>query len=151
MAAIKLGDIFEIKTTKGYAYLHFIYKDKETGDLVRVLHGLHSKRPIDFNDLASHQEQFMVFFPLSFANKKNIVEFVGSYPADEFEKPKFMRIEHFVRGEFIGWHIINTDTWQRQLTQALSPEQKKLSPWGVWNDTLLIESLENDFSLATWG
>ena len=108
MARIKLGDIFEVKTAKGNAYLHFIY------------------------------------------NRKKIVEQVSSYPVNGFEKPQFMRTEHYVRGELSGWHIINTDTWERQLVTELTPEQKKLSPWGVWNDTLLIENLEDDWSLESW-
>ena len=62
-----------------------------------------------------------------------------------------MRTEHNIRGEFLGWHIVDTETWQRQLVKTLSPEQKKLSPWGIWNDTLLIENLVNDWSLEKWG
>lgn len=151
MARIKLGDIFEIKTAKGYAYLHFVFKDKETGDLVRVLSGLHKERPTKFDDLVGQQEQFMVFFPLSVANRKKIVECVGNHPVNGFDKPKFMRTEHYVRGELLGWHIVNTSTWDRQLIEKLTPEQKKLSPWGVWNDTLLIENLEANWNLELWG
>ena len=150
MARIKLGDIFEVKTAKGNAYLHFIYKDKEIGDLVRVLPGLYHERPAGFDKLAGQNERFMVFLPLSAANRKKIVEQVSSYPVNGFEKPQFMRTEHYVRGELSGWHIINTDTWERQLVTELTPEQKKLSPWGVWNDTLLIENLEDDWSLESW-
>jgi hypothetical protein len=61
-----------------------------------------------------------------------------------------MRIEHMVRGEFLGWHIVNTATWHNTLVKNLSSEEKKLSPWGIWNDTLLIERLTNDWSLENW-
>ena len=151
MTRIKLGDIFEIKTPKGKAYLHFIYRDKEIGDLVRVLSGLHTERPTKIEELAGQNEQFMIFFPLSAANRQKIVEHVGNYPIDGFEKPQLMRTEHYVRGEFLGWHIIDTDTWQRELIKKLTPQQKTLSPWGVWNDTLLIENLEKGWSLENWG
>jgi len=150
MARIKIGDIFEINTPKGKAYLHYIYKDRTTGDLVRVLPGLYSDRPANFDKLAGSKERFMVFFPLSAAYNRKIVEPVGYYSADSFGKPKYMRTEHIVRGEFLGWHIIDTETWQRQLEKKLSPEQKKLSPWGIWNDTLLIENLIGDWSLEKW-
>jgi hypothetical protein len=92
----------------------------------------------------------MIFFPLSFANKKKIVELVGHYPINEFKKPEFLRTEYYIRGEFLGWHIINTNTWKRQLVKTLTVEQKKLSPWGVWNDTLLIENLVNGWKLEDW-
>ncbi len=61
-----------------------------------------------------------------------------------------MRTEHNVKGEFLGWHIIDTHTWQRQLVKNLTPEHKQLSPWGIWNDTLLIENLVNDWDLEKW-
>lgn len=150
MAKIKVGDIFEINTPKGKAYLHYINKDPITGELIRVLQGLYSERPVNFNELASLKERYIISFPLTAATKQKIVEPVGSYSASDFSKPKLMRTEHNVRGEFLGWYIIDTDTWQRQLVKILTPEQKKLSPWGIWNDTLLIENLTNDWSLEKW-
>lgn len=150
MGRIKVGDIFEINTPKGKAYLHYIYKDKTIGDLIRVLPGLYSERPAGFDKLAASKERYIIFFPLSAAYKQKIVEQVSHYPVDNFEKPKYMRNDHIIRGEFLGWHIIDTETWQRQLVKTLTPEQKKLSPWEVWNDTLLIENLLNDWSLDKW-
>lgn len=151
MRKIKLGDIFEINTPKGKAYLHYIYKDKITGDLIRVLPDIYAERPASFDELASSKERFMVFFPLSAAMKLKIVIQVGHYSTDNFGRPRYMRAEHIIRGEFLGWHIIDTETWQRQLVKTLTPEQKKLSPWGIWNDTLLIENLMNDWNLENWG
>ena len=151
MGRIKIGGIFEIDTPKGKAYLHYIYKDNTTGELIRVLPGLYSERPVDFNKLAGSKERYFVSFPLSAASKQKIIEQVGYYSADNFEKPKYMRTQHVVRGEFLGWHIIDTKTWQRQLVKNLTLEQKQLSPWGIWNDTLLIENLVNDWSLEKWG
>ena len=151
MVRIKLGDVFEINTPKGKAYLHYIYKDKTTGDLIRVLPGLYSDRPANFDTLPGSKERYMVFFPLTAANKQKIVEHVGYYAADNYVKPRYMRTEHIVRGEFLGWHIIDTETWQRQQVKTLTSEQKKLCPWGIWNDTLLIENLVDDWSLEKWG
>jgi hypothetical protein len=150
MIKIKIGDIFEINTPKGKAYLHYIYKDRTMGDLVRVLPGLYSERPNTFDKLASLKERYMIFFPVSVANKQKIIERIGSYPADSFRKPPYMRTEHIVKGKFLGWHIIDTETWQRQLIENLTPEQKQLSPWGIWNDTFLIENLVDDWSLEKW-
>lgn len=150
MAKMIIGNIYEINTKKGKAYLHYIYKDTTLGELIRVLPNLYSERPANFNELAQANELYSVFFPLSFANKKNIVELVGNYSADKFTKPSYMRSEHMVKGEFLGWHIINTDTWERQLVKKLSEQQKALSPWGIWNDTLLVERLENDWKLSEW-
>lgn len=151
MARIKLGDIFEISTPKGKAYLHYIHKDSVTGELIRVLKGFYSERPANLDKLAASEERYIISFPLSAATKQKIVEVVGNYSTSNFSKPKLMRTEHNIRGEFLGWHIVDTETWQRQLVKTLSSEQKKLSPWGLWNDTLLIENLANDWSLEKWG
>lgn len=150
MAKNKIGDIFEINTPKGKAYLHYIYKDSVIGELVRVLQGLYSDRPTNFDQLAASKERYIISFPLSAAIKQKIVKPVGFYSASNFSKPELMRTEHNVRGEFLGWHLINTETWHRQLVMTLSPEQKKLSPWGIWNDKLLIDNLVNDWSLEDW-
>lgn len=151
MARIKVGDIFEVVTSSGKAYLHYIHKDSVTGELVRVLKGLYSERPTTFEKLAASEERYFISFPLSAATKRKIVEPVGYFPATSFSKPKLMRTEHNVRGEFLGWYLVDTETWQRQLVRTLTPEQKKLSPWGIWNDVLLIENLVNDWSLEKWG
>ncbi len=150
MKNIKLGDIFEITTPKGNAYLHYVYKDIELGELIRVLPGLYSKRPTSVEKLAISRELYYIFLPLAAAQKGNIVELAGSYFSGTFNKPKYMRTEHNVRGEFLGWHIIETDTWKRKLVKHLNSTQKQLSPWGIWNDTLLIENLANKWTLEQW-
>lgn len=151
MARIKIGDIFEIATPRGKAYLHYVHQDSVTGELIRVLQGLYSERPSNLDKLAASKERYMISFPLKLATKQKLVELVGNYPLLNFSKPELMRTEHIIRGEFLGWHLVDTETWQRQLVKTLSSEQKKLSPWGIWNVTLLIENLVNDWSLEKWG
>ncbi len=151
MKKINLGDIFEIKTAKGYTYLHFIFKNKELGELIRVLPNFYDERPLDFKELEISTERFMVFFPLSFAYKKKIVEKVYFSPYENYKKPDYMRTEHIVGDKFLGWDIVNTNTWDRKLVKKINSKQKSLSPWGIWNDTLLIENLEKGWSLENWG
>lgn len=150
MAKTKLGDIFEIETPKGKAYLHYIFKSKSGIDLIRVLQGLYQERPVNFDDLVKSKERYMISFPpLSIACKRKILEQVGHYPADGFKKPKYMRTVHLIPG-VDAWDIVDTDTLKRQVVKKLTPEQMKLSPWGIWNDTLLIERLVNDWKLEDW-
>ena len=82
---------------------------------------------------------------------RGIVRRVGNYSIPkEFALPKKFRDEHIVRGEFICWHIIDYESWQRESIVKLTEEQKQLSPWGTWNDTLLIERLEEEWTLEKW-
>lgn len=151
MGKIKIGDIFEIETPKGKAYLHYVFKDSVTGELVRVLQGLYHTRPANLNEVVILKERYFISFPLLAATKQKIVEHVGFSSVSDLSKPKYMRTEHNIRGEFLGWHIVDTKTWQRQLVKILTPKQKELSPWGIWNDTLLIERLVDNWSLDDWG
>ena len=57
---------------------------------------------------------------------------------------------HNVKGQFLGWHIIDQKTLKRELKQELSAEDLKLPPHGHPNDTLLKEWLENDWRLENW-
>lgn len=61
-----------------------------------------------------------------------------------------MRDTHWVRGEFRGWQIVNLETLHTENVQTLTPEQKKLSQIGIWNDTLLRERLESGWTLEQW-
>lgn len=149
MARIKLGDIFEIETPKGKAYLHYIFKTKSGIDLIRVLQGLYQELPENFGDLVRSKERYMIFFPLGAANYRKIVKRVGFYPADEFEKPQYMRTEHSMPG-VTAWDIVDTDTWKRRVVKELTPEQIQLSDWAGWNDTLLIKRLIDDWKLEDW-
>lgn len=148
---IQLGDIFEIETPQGKAYLQYVLKNDSIGELIRVLPGIYSEMPDDFESLASMKEKFLVFFPLKAAFTKKIIKRVAlSVDTFDFEKPKHMRSIHNIGGEFLGWHIIDTETWQRQLVKVLTPEQKQLSPWGVWNDTLLVERITSEWTPEQW-
>lgn len=150
MEKIKIGDLFEIITQRCRAYLHYFYSDSITGDMIRVLKGLYAERPTDLYKLVTDNERFIVAFPIKAAKKEKLIECVGNFSTVTFQKPKVMRTKHIIRGEFLGWHLLDTETWERTLVKSLSSEQKKLSPWGIWNASLLIENLANDWSLENW-
>lgn len=150
MGKTKIGDLFEINTPRGKAYLHYFYSDSITGDMIRVLNGLHKERPPDLYKLVADNERYIVSFPIKAAKKEKLIESVGNFPDVTFQKPEVMRTKHIIQGEFLGWHLVDTKTWGRTLVKTLSSEQKKLSPWGIWNASLLIEKLTNDWSLENW-
>lgn len=150
MRKIKIGDIFEVPTEKGLAYLHYVYMDASAGHLLRVLPGLFNETPANLEELVAAKESYWIHYPLVEAYKQNLVKTVGSYSANKFKKPKCMRSQHIIKDDFIGWHIIDTDTWQRELVENLTEAQKSLSPWGVWNHTLLVERLTTGWNLNDW-
>lgn len=151
MARIKIGDVFEISTPKGKAYLQYVYKHETIGELIRILDGLYVDGCERLDELVENKELYFIHFPLGAAYKRRIVNKIGNYllPTN-FKLPRKFRDDHIVRGEFICWHIVDYDSWQRESVKELSEEQKKLSPLGTWNDTLLIEKLVDDWTLDEW-
>jgi hypothetical protein len=152
MAKLNVGDIFEIKTAKGKSFFQYVYSNTNVGELIRILPGLYQDNTPDLKEIVKSNELFYVHFPLKAAVKQKIVNFIGNYdiPKD-FEIPKYMRSKKVdQKGNFICWQIINYETWVRESVIELSNDQKKLSPWGVWNDTLLAERLSEKWTPEKW-
>jgi hypothetical protein len=147
---INIGDLFEIETSKGFAYFQYCYKSENLGELIRILPETFTHRPDSFDKIVAEKESFMVFFPVLMAYRKKIIHLVANVALLNFEKPKFMREECLLKDEPECWYIVDTSTWKRTKVKELTPEQQSLSPWGIWNDTLLIERIEEGWSLDKW-
>lgn len=148
---IKIGDVFVINTKKGNAYLQFVYDNKNICELVRILPGLYQQQP-DISKLVLLKEKYCIHFPIKGAAKKGIVINVGNYPIPiNFEIPNNMRTDFSdSTGKLISWHIIDYNTWNRKSVIKLNENQIRLSPFEIWNDTLLVERLEDEWDLEKW-
>jgi len=146
-----IGDIFEIKTKKGNGYFQYVYDDELNGEMIRIFYKLHKKRLVTFKSFVGDKEYYYVGFPLKFAVKRKLVELVGHVDIEnDFEKPKYARDSHIIRGEFFGWHIIDRTTLKQVLVQELTEDQKKLSLFGIVNDTYIKDRFEEGWTLENW-
>ncbi|MCQ6268743.1 hypothetical protein M1K46_24525 [Fictibacillus sp. WQ 8-8] len=151
MARIKIGDVFEIETLNGIGLFQYVHKDKTMGHLIRILPILYEEGYGIDDKLVEKKELYLIHFPLEAALRQKIVTKIGNYSIPhDFMLPQSFRIQHKVDGELICWHIVNYETWKREKFVKLSDEQKLLSPWGTWNDTLLKERLADGWTLANW-
>lgn len=152
MAKLEIGCVFSIETQNGKAYFQYVLKNEILGELIRVLPGRFHNDIEDLQGLVNEHEIFMVHFPLKAAARRKLVCFVGHFKLpNNFKCPKFMRSKQTNRvGELIKWQIIDYETWEREDVLELSDEQKKLSPWGTWNDTLLIDRLNKGWTPEKW-
>jgi len=151
MAKINLGDIFGIDTNKGKGYFQCVKIDKLRCDTIKVFNQLYDERPSSIESITNVNDTYFIGFPLSVALHRKLVSKVGYVPlAADFELSKYTRDMHKIRGQFLGWHIIDRMTLKRQFVEKLSAEQRALSPGGVWNDTLLKECLEAGWNLENW-
>jgi hypothetical protein len=141
------GDVYSIQTAKGLGYLQFI-ENTEFGDYIRILD--HISASIN-QDEVNKPEKWCITFTIKPALRKKIISLVDNFNIPEnFTISDFARSEHNIRGEFLGWHIVNRKTLQRELKKNLSQDEIKLSPHGFMNDTLIIEMLENNWKLSEW-
>ena len=150
---VKKGDIFELHTNNGIAYFQCVKESPATEvETIRILPGIYvSLEQARLEDLVNKQETFFIKFPLKYGLKKKVIKFVGNYRIpNSVIVPRYYRDMHIVRGEFIAWHIIDSETYMIQSVKELSEEQKKLSPAGMWNDTLLAERIAEGWTLENW-
>jgi hypothetical protein len=147
---IEIGDVFSISTRKGFGFLQYIGNSDSKYELVRVLEPIKEVKEILESEIET-TERFIIGFPVKVALKRKIINKIGRFDLPKaFIIPLRSRSKHIIRGEFKGWHIIENQTLHRELKQVLSEEDIKLSPSGIFNDTLIIEYLEKDWRLQNW-
>jgi hypothetical protein len=147
---IKEGEVFAIKTKIGYGFLQYVTTSNLGIELIRVLEPIKDSNQISQNEV-NVKERYSVHFIVKAALRKKLIERTGLFTIpNEYKVPTKARTEHKVRGEFLGWHVVDQKTLQRELKKELDAEDILLSPHGHPNDTLLIEWLENDWRLENW-
>ena len=110
---INIGDIIEIKTSKGLAYVQYTHEfttHPKLGSLIRVLPGIYEKRPKNFKDIASQHATFVIFLTLQHAVDENHVEIVDNQPI-----PLDAQILPIFR------------------CGIPDPESKKVEVWSIWD------------------
>ena len=141
----QVGDVIEFRTPRGLAYAQYTHRHVEPpkyGCLLRVLPGIYAERPTDFAFIVKRPHRFWVFFPLGAACARRIVTVVARemIPAEVRAFPTF-RSANREEGPWFLWN--GSQTWR---VESLSEAERQLpiNP-GVWNDTLLIERIANNW------
>jgi hypothetical protein len=157
----KIGDIIEIETTAGLAYLQYTHEDRDMGALVRILPRLHSKRPADFEALAKEKELYFTFYTLDHAIRKKWVSVVSNQPVPEFAKP-LPTMRHPGMNDRFGkpewWIILQAGTpltldFLRKARKLpfLTRDQEKLSINSLWSHPSMVSRLTQGWTPETAG
>lgn len=148
MDTIKLGDIFEIETKKGKGYIQYVQDQEAEGSLVKVFNRLFPQTPENIKDILSVKDFYYIGFILKDAYQMKIVKLIGHASLPWFYcAPRYFRTKNIFG---TGWNIVDSKTEKRKVIEQLTEKQKKLSPFGIINDTILIERLEEGWSLKNW-
>jgi hypothetical protein len=147
----KIGDIFEIKTPSGFAYLQYTHEGGGMGELVRVLPGLFSTRPKDFGELAKRRELYFAFYTLKYAFRARQTETVSHQPVPEWAQAyPFLRwpAARDQGGKTLAWKIfkasdpLTVETHQRTpVIRTLTPDQERLSIHQLWPHPIMVKQL----------
>ena len=146
----KVGDVYEVDTGSGLAYIHFTHNGGRMGEVVRVLPGLFSTRP-DISELARKPEMYFVHFTLEHSLKEKLVKFVSNEPIPESAKSfPIMRKQGGVdrSGKTLNWFIGDGSKFStlEEMRQALNvreltKEQESLSIQQLWPYPALVKRL----------
>lgn len=119
------------------------------GDLIRVFEKAPKAKSSDLLDVENLKELFHVFFPLGPALKQKIFERVRNCPLPQsYHPPKQMKtpfeIDH--NENILSWSIFDLSTGKQKVVKKLSKTQLKYSPYEIWNDTLIIQAIKEEWT-----
>jgi hypothetical protein len=141
----RFGDVIEVPTPRGLAYLQYGSRHLKYGDVIRILPGLFATRPTNLEELVK-EAGFFAFYPLALAVTRGLVDVVGNMPIPAgYDRPKNLRYAG-VRsndGRVLTWLITNDDG--NYLREKLSPEEKHLPIVRIWNHAMLIHKLVTEW------
>jgi hypothetical protein len=141
MAKIRIGDVYEVQTAGGKAYLTFANRHKEFGELVRVSPTFVSAYAKNLCvTLREDEDSYYVFYPLALAVKHELVTYREHCPSDHTAFPK-MRIEVPQRLGDSLWRVWDGESSGQ--AAELSPALSRLSIQAIWNHAMLISKLES--------
>ena len=147
MATAKIGDILEIATDKGRAYAQYTHENKLMGGLIRVFDAIHDSRQTDIADLVRGTVRFSTFLPVRQVVKQKIFLVVGN--ADITPENQMFPL---FRAGAVNPKTRKVDQWwlwdgeKEWPIGSLTAEQRRLPIRGCWNDTFLIDRIEEGWT-----
>lgn len=150
---IEPGDVYTLPFSEGLILLQYVATGKDRIDIVRVFRvECKVEDKVNIAEIVSGKEAFFLHFALNGAVRKGIVSFVGHFDLpDECSVPMHMRT--MTRKNIASppqWFMVNVETLERTSITELTEDIVKLSPFGVWNDTFLIDRMNEGWSLTSW-
>jgi hypothetical protein len=140
----KIGDLLEIKTSRGLAYAQLTHIHDVYWFLIRVLPGLYERRPNDLNVLVSQCELYVAFIALAGLVKSGSLTVVDNAPVPKWamEFPLFRTGNPNPKTRLVeSWSLWDGETsWK---IGKLTDDQRRLPKRGIWGDQFLIDRLES--------
>jgi hypothetical protein len=137
----KIGDIFEVPTSAGLAYVQYTHTHPEQGTLIRVLPGIFPARPSDVCALASGDSVFVTFCPIDMGLKQGWIA-VGNCAIPESARP-FPLFRYGITSpatkKVAVWKLWDGEKLER--IGDLTPEQRRLPIFGIFPPSMIAERI----------
>ncbi|HEX5751227.1 MAG TPA: ribonuclease E inhibitor RraB [Archangium sp.] len=143
---VRPGDVLEVRTPRGLAYVHYTGRHREYGDAIRVLPGFFASRPADFMALVDPPEAYFTFYPAGAAVSQGLVEIAAEHPVPRGEVfPSVYRRECASNreGRVLAWLIC--EGRRETLVRELSEVQRRLPIASIWNHEALVYYLTQEW------
>lgn len=148
----EIGSVYAIQTRIGCG-LFQVVQHREIGiDVIRVLQPIIQNCNEFSPELLQEQERYFVKFAVRAAYNKKLINLIGNFRVPSAVKvPKKYRMLDYVPHRNIrNWYIVDAKTNGLRLISTLNEKFLSLSCDGIWNDTFLIERLEEGWTLENW-
>lgn len=145
----QIGDVFEVSTARGLAYLQYGRDYPEWSPLVRVLPGLYPQRPEDLGRLVAGPTRFVLLYPIdSAARNPDLAVWVGNFPLPAEPLPRYFRRPDRVAGfRTVSWAIWDLQRDVRSnIPVPLPDDVRNLPHSAVFNHAALIDVIERDWN-----
>lgn len=143
----KVGDIVEIRTSKGLGFAHYVLNSDEYGYLLRVVGRLYSNRPSNLLEIIQGEaELFYAFYPLRAALRKGLVSVVDNVtPSREASRPIMRLTELSLSGPRWSRYDVAKD---KVLGRAKTARDNHLSVVEIINHELLVDRIASQWCPA---
>jgi hypothetical protein len=142
---LRAGDLLEVQVGRGVAYIQYVGRHQEYGDVVFVFPGVYEHRPDNF-DCLSRQSGYLTFYPARKAHREKLIKPVASHTLPiSAEVPQHLRRAgaRARNGQILTW-IVERDGLE--ILQPELTEQDKLLPIAaIWNHEMLVMRIAEDW------
>ncbi len=130
----RIGDVYELSTEAGLAYIQYTHLTEDELPLVRVLPGLYDSRPGDIASLVQQRECYFTYYVLPYALRDGDITLVSNEPIPERAR-EFPTMRKRWGADEVGLWLIGSagiphtpeGLQKMQRTRHLTTEQKRLS------------------------
>jgi hypothetical protein len=143
----QIGDVFEIATQAGLAYLQYTHRRGAFGVLVRVIEGIFAERPSDIVALVRAPTRFFVFYPVGPALNRGLIARVARAEvpthAADFPILRVSGLRDPITKESDWWLWDGVREWH---VGRLSEQEREFSVRSIVNHAMLVSMIASGWS-----